>query len=362
MCAQESASSVNQQEVPAMPKTITLDGWKSAVSAIPFFKQSAQIKAITEKFGEYAVNPGKLGALKDVFKAWDTATTGTVPAERTKLATAREDLKYTLEHAGGEPTVRAAQVKPMGWTLKAWTQADYPWTSAVATADKLPDLTPSQIARVNEAMRRAKGGAEVARDAMLLIKRRNNIAASPLPAEEQAYMDYFRDPAHIQTVLDRFTILQLAFSRNPTVVDVRNTLYGMDMKTDGACFRENLTSRDATTHELALTGSVELFLCRGFFKGGGYVASTDVTVGTLVHEFSHGSFKAVDAPPVDANNNWILPPSTDAEDLWASPDNDQQSSTEEDDKLLAIKEPRAAIVNADNYGQFVKRLITQAQK
>jgi hypothetical protein len=80
-----------------------------------------------------------------------------------------------------------------------------------------------------------------------------------------------------------------------------------------------------------------------------YNRTTDATVGTLVHEMSHGSFSAVDAPPVDKGGNWKLAPDL---NTWASPDNDVQSSTPELDKRLAAKEPRAAIVNADNYGQF----------
>ncbi len=342
-----------------MPKNITYQDWKNATNAVPFFKHSAQLKAVTDAFSQYNVNPMRLEALRTAFNTWDKATTPPVPAERTTLATAREDLRFTLGHTGGGPTIHATQVQPAGWTLKAWNRTDYPWTAPVTPPQKLSDLTSSQIARVNEAMRRAKHGAEVARDAMLEVKRRNNLNATPLPPEDTAYRELFRNPALIQTVLDRFTVLQLAFSRNPTVVDVRNTLYGTTCY--AACFRRDLTAKSAQG-VLTLSGAVEVFLGRGFFVGGDYEASTNATVGTLVHEFAHGSFSAVDAPRVLSNGNWELTPSTTPGNLWESPDNSKQSSTPELDRRLANKEPRAAIVNADNYGEYAKTLITQAQK
>lgn len=209
-------------------------------------------------------------------------------------------------------------------------------------------------------MHRAKHGAEVARNAMLEVKRRNNLNATPLPPEDTAYRKLFRNPALIQTVLDRFTVLQLAFSPNPTVVDVRNTLYGTTCY--AACFRRDLTVKSAHHGALTLSGGVEVFLSRGFFVGGDYEASTNATVGTLVHEFAHGSFSAVDAPRVMSNGNWELTPSTTPRNLWESPDKSKQSNTPELDRRLANKEPRAAIVNADNYGEYAKTLITQAQK
>jgi len=80
-----------------------------------------------------------------------------------------------------------------------------------------------------------------------------------------------------------------------------------------------------------------------------YNRTTAATVGTLVYEMSHGTFSAVDAPPVRKGREWKLAPNV---NTWASPDNSVQSSTPELDKRLALKEPRAAIVNADNYGQL----------
>ncbi len=342
-----------------MPKTITLTDWKAATTAISVFRQSSQLKAVTNAFEQYAVNPMKLSLLRDTFGVWDKSPTPPAPAERTTLADARENLRYTLAHASGGAVVRATEVKPVGWTLKAWTRAAYGWTAPVVPTMQQPGLTPSQIARVNEAMRRAKLGAQAAHDAMVEVKRRNNLAGMVLTPAETAYHDYFHDPALVQAVLDRFAILSLAFSRVPTVVDIRNTTFGLDCY--AACLRKNLTNRDGKG-VLTLTGTVEVFLGRDFFAGGDYVASTSATVGTLVHEFAHGSFGAVNAPKVDANDNWELAPSTDNDDRWASPNNDEQSSTPELDKRLAAKEPQAALANADNYGEFAKQIIIAAQK
>jgi hypothetical protein len=127
-----------------------------------------------------------------------------------------------------------------------------------------------------------------------------------------------------------------------------------------ACFRKDLTTKGAKG-DLTLTDSVEVFLGRDFFKGGNYEGSTSATVGTLIHEFAHGSFSAVDAPIVLENMHWELAPSVEPGNLWETPDNSRQSSTPELDKRLAVKESRAAIVNADNYGEFAKEMITDRE-
>jgi hypothetical protein len=102
------------------------------------------------------------------------------------------------------------------------------------------------------------------------------------------------------------------------------------------------------------TASIPKKTASGAFNASAAFSSTsNATVGTFVHEMAHGAFHAVDAPKVDALNNWELAPELTAGDTYgASPDNDEQSSTPTLDKRLAIKDPTIANRNADNYGQF----------
>lgn len=80
-----------------------------------------------------------------------------------------------------------------------------------------------------------------------------------------------------------------------------------------------------------------------------YNKTSDATLGTLIHEASHGTWDAADAPiPLD-NGSWN-PGAPDAN--GDSPNNDIQASTRVLDKKLATMHPTIAIQNADNYGQF----------
>jgi hypothetical protein len=92
-----------------------------------------------------------------------------------------------------------------------------------------------------------------------------------------------------------------------------------------------------------------------------YGASTDSTVGTLIHEFAHGAINAVDVPPVSTTGAWTHTRKSDDpahNDFGDSTDNSVQASTIPMDKLLAKHQPDYAVVNADNYGQFACALLT----
>ena len=195
---------------------------------------------------------------------------------------------------------------------------------------------------------------------MVLIAKKSALTGT-LTASEQAYVDYFGayDQTRAQTVLDNFTVMALAFQRTPNVVDVRNTEYGKGCY--AACFRNQMGSKHATTKVVSIAGSVEMFLGRIFFRS----KTTADSVGTLIHEFAHGSFNAVDAPRVFAGA-WELQPNhlTDPthDDYGESPNNTLQSSTSDLDKALALKSPSIAIRNADNYCQFALVIIAAHAK
>lgn len=108
-----------------------------------------------------------------------------------------------------------------------------------------------------------------------------------------------------------------------------------------------------------------MFLGRAFYAPGNYEKTTDDTVGTLVHEFSHGAVNAVDVPPVDPSGSWMHARISDTptdNDFGVSTDNSIQASTPALDALLARHKPDYAVVNADSYGQFATRLLTLSHR
>ncbi len=149
--------------------------------------------------------------------------------------------------------------------------------------------------------------------------------------------------------------------------DVRNT---RDGKGFYAACRSARVTRD---YEERVTNRVDMVLGRAFFSGaipkrpksGGfnaqqaYSATSDATLGTFVHELAHGTFRAVDAPPVRPNGAWVLQPNVTPGDRYgASPNNNIQSSTPVLDKRLAEKDPTIAVRNADCYGQFAREYMS----
>ena len=251
----------------------------------------------------------------------------------------------------------STNVTNKGWTLKLWTKGEYAWTDAVQANLKLPALKPSEITRINEAVARSKLAVEYARDAMIDLAKQNAIGNVP-STEEQLYLDFFG-----------------AFDKNRAEKVLANykTLYGEFSLRAGHGRREEHLVGHAMLRGVQRgrkVAGLEVFVGRGFFLAGGvqdrYDTSCSSTVGTLIHEFAHGSFKAVDAPPVDGNGNWVLQPmhlnDPDHDDYGASPDNAVQASTIELDKALAAKSPDVALRNADSYCEFALLLLTKKSR
>ena len=261
------------------------------------------------------------------------------------------------------PKNTGATVSPLGWTYVAYdaTNPQHNWAGAL-TAPQTMDF--SKTARINEAFMRTKEAIKMARDVMIKFPRTASGWNVPSP-DQTSYVDYFGpfDSARFLRVLDNFRVLALAFEQSPNVIDIRGTVSGGNCY--AACIPANL--KTTANGSLALTGKVNVFLGNSFFNDAGplsqkYFKSTDSTLVTLIHEFSHGSWRAVDAPLVNPGGTaWTLQPmSMDPNNVnyGSSPDGwTNQSSQEPDDKRLAAFAPDIAARNADNYGQFTRELL-----
>ncbi len=251
-------------------------------------------------------------------------------------------------------------IVPIGWEYVSYNRRDQPWTAPLTPPEFLPELNKSEITRINESLKRAKYAVEVSRDALIRVNHANWV--TNINPDQQLYIDFFGayNQDRFKRVLNNYKVLYLAFQNGPKIIDLRNTIYGKTCY--AACFRHDLrTIRD---DRLALKGKVDMFLGRSFLSGtSSYKSSTDSTVGTLIHEFSHGAINAVDAPPV-IGGVWQLIPNLDPndKDYGASPDNSVQASTTKLDKDLAAFAPAIAIRNADNYGQFASAILMRSGK
>ena len=334
-----------------------VEEWELRTRAV--MRRSVQLKALDSSVLLYATKgtgPGDANALAvfNNLSIWKAA----VPAEYARITAPADELKAVVKIAYKRRAIPiagviATNVGPVGYRLYAPGDLNYDQDgdAMLPQNQRLPALTPVEIRRLNEAVARVLNAVTAARDFMIVIAAKKNLTP-PLSPAENLYVDYFGafDQARAKKVLSNFNTLHRAASGNgPIIFDHRNTDFGEDCF--AACKRGNVVA------------NLKIWMGRDFFAEGKsqgkrgnvndmqlvYNRTTDATVGTLVHEMSHGTFAAVDAPPVRSGGQWKLAPDV---NTWASPDNDVQSSTPELDKRLALKEPRAAIVNADNYGQF----------
>lgn len=323
-------------------------------------KRSASLKALDASVLQYATHgtgPRDANAV-DVWtklQAWKAKE----PAEYAKINGAADELGLVVKAAYNKRAiplagVLATEVGAVGYRLYAPGNPFYEQDgdAMLPLNQRLPALSPAQIRRINEAVARVTKAVTAARDTMIKIAHKPTLV-SPMNAAEKLFVDYFGtfDKARATAVLGNFnTLHEVVSGKGPIVFDHRNTDFGEDCY--AACKRGHVKK------------DIKIWMGRDFFSQGTassgnwgsaqaseevFTRTTDATVGTLVHELSHGAFAAVDAPPVSKGGAWKLTPDA---GTWASPDNDVQSSTPELDKRLAAKEPNAAIVNADNYGQF----------
>ena len=262
-------------------------------------------------------------------------------------------------------SVGATNTRKAGWTYAPFDDQEFSWTTELTT-DLQGPLSLPQTTRITEALRRTKSALQFAHSALVNIA---GLAIFPTvpTSEQQIYLDYFGpfDKARIASVKRNYTVLKLAVEKGPRIVDLRDTVYGKTAY--AACFRADLGTRDAGKGQLSIVKGITVFLGRAFFAPGtmNYGASTDASVGTLIHEFAHGAINAVDVPPVNALGAWTHARVSDDPthgEFGNSTDNSIQASTIPLDKLLAKHQPNYAVVNADNYGQFAVALLTARGK
>jgi hypothetical protein len=253
----------------------------------------------------------------------------------------------------GKPQAAGAvtQVKPVGWKYAA-----YNGNNLLPQNLQVGALTGPEVTKINEAMRRVRLAIGTARDAILKVRTGN---------PGQTFTDFFGafDAARFKTITDNFQALVLAFNGTPNFTDMRND--AIWATTYGGCVRANLKSKDVNK-VMSLNGNVNMLMARGFLGKGSYEKTSDDTIATLVHEFAHSAINAVDVPDLDAGGNFlwarVSDNSVDADYGNSTDAFNHQCSTEAMDKVLAQFKPEYAVVNADNYGQFVKKILVGAKK
>jgi hypothetical protein len=245
-----------------------------------------------------------------------------------------------------------AQILMGAWTVEAGVQlqgyamANDPNPFTPVGANMVPALTKGQVTRINEAIRRTGSAVTGALEALASVRGVANASAA-----ETLYAEYFGafDVARKREIMKNFQRIDLLLSGarggakgQVTVVDARND-------------QEKQNWFAATFRNSALTGGVVIYIGRLFFidTPRDYESSTDYTVGTMVHELAHACFGASDVPTVASGgkaslNAYGMP-------TVASVCNDAQS-----DRDLAADDPDAALLNADNYGQFAWRCLNGA--
>jgi len=340
-----------------------LDDWKNATQGRQwaFHVRSPELTQLTSALESYAqrATSTNLGSLKSALTAWQSSGKFITEQGLVTLAVVNQ-LKTYVAGAGASAllNVKASGVHAQGFVLYAPGDAGYllDGDTPLPLPQRLPSLTPTQIQVISEALRRCRRAVEVARNALIGIAAKTALTP-PLTDAERLFVDYFGafDAARARTILANYKNLYTAFSSMPHVHDHRNTDFGDD------CY--------AATHRGTVLVNVDVWLGRDFFgqrlRVGGNKGdsdfwtsakkhATDATVGTMVHEFSHAVIDTVDVPPVKNDGSWKLTPDP---VTWESPDNDVQASTPVQDKRVAAKEPRAAMVNADNYGQFAAEML-----
>ena len=249
-----------------MPMIINYEMWKSQANKINAFKQSAELKELTKSFQLYSMSkmPARLQSLDINFKAWNGKNTPVISKEKLTLGTAVANLAYTIANAPGISI--GSSIKATGWKHVPWTSPPYTWTTAVLDTDKQGDLSSVQLTQINEAFRRAKQGAKIARDELIKLSA-SSFTQSNLSFTAKTYVDYFGsyDKDRFKEVLTNIRFLVLAFedaAHIPNVIDLRDTTYGKTCY--AACFRKDLRN---TGDSLKLTGHVNIFLGRDFFVG-----------------------------------------------------------------------------------------------
>ncbi len=199
---------------------ITFDEWKTATNAIPFYRQSQALKSLTSAFEKYARSQTawNLDNLASFFQNWRTHGPTT---ERTGLTTAAAGLQDTITNAKNTNRVinvratNVGQIDCYEFIAPVPTEIITAMGGLVPRSERVLPLKPSEISKVNEAFRRAKAAARLARDYMVELSKRTAVSlpakgvpTALLPAQqrEKLYVDYFGafDQTRAKTVLQGY--------------------------------------------------------------------------------------------------------------------------------------------------------------
>jgi hypothetical protein len=339
---------------------MNFDEWKRATAKISFFKQSAQLKKVTDMYQvhEQRPTPASAANLQGAIRDWERYAQHGV--EKTQIGPANVTALKNI--ADTKVSVSSGvKIIPVGYRIYAPGDAGYKLDGdTLLPADKRPPkLTAPQIQILNECIMRSKNAASLACAAMKKIAEKTALTA-PLSADEQRFVEIFGvfDKTRAKKIHENFQAILSALT-NPIIHDHRSTDF-FAKKGEGY----------AAAHRGTATANVDLWIGHDIFLDrykfdrthqdtkNAFQTATDSTVGTLVHEFSHASINSVDVPPVKDDGNWELPPGAD----WESPNNNKQATGRKQVRLVASKEPRAALVAADCYGQFAAECLAATGK
>lgn len=316
---------------------------KPLVAAIPDDKKKKYASALTYLQNEYpgmsmpapprrgiAVMPGAAPGLRPV-------NVGALEARLAAPTAALPPLGGLTELAGVQ--------------FQHYTMILDPHPFTPLAAGTVGPLGPTEIGRLNEAVIRSSQAATAAIDALSKIN-------GPMPAvgatlAQRLFRAYFGayEKTRRTTILKNFMAIKQAVdgSRGGT----KGSLQVVDSRNDAG----KQTWFAATFRNSAAGGDILMYVGRGFFLNAtavGFNTSSDFTVGTVIHELSHACFGASDVPTVAAGGKGQL--DGNGMPLVGSVCNDADS-----DKALAANDPDAALLNADNYGQFAWRMAANAE-
>ncbi len=197
-------------------------------------------------------------------------------------------------------------------------------------------FTKPVVARIEEAVRRLKLGIKYVMEDLPRAK-------NPGTAERTRYEYWFGpfDQARYMTVMKNFLILV-------DVTQKSNFQFDQDTGPDNDYYAATLPGHRTGVDDIQIDLGTE------FFTGASkYDKSTSATVGTLVHELTHGCFYTYDmylSPARDAyrddehepNGGWG------GWHLCNDPANDHD---------LAVRFPAVTLENADNYGEYAAAVV-----
>ena len=201
-------------------------------------------------------------------------------------------------------------------------------------------FTKPVVARIEEAVRRVRWGIDLVMEDLPKAK----LNGSPERARYEVWFGPY-DQQRYSTVMKNFLILV-------DVVKLSNFSFDEDVGPDNDYYAATLPGHRTGADD------IQIDLGTAFFTGyGKYEKSTSATVGTLVHELTHGCFYTYDmylSPVKDNTRN-------DEQEPGGGWGGWHLCNDPANDKDLAIRFPAVALENADNYGEYAAAVVLARQ-